>query len=116
MVVNGQPVTIKATEQEKLAEVRRRALTETENVAQPPENWEIKDEAGAVPPPPPGHPLPPPSPLRMDARISQNHGHVFAVSIDDVGAAVDRTYDLSGTSGHKHEVTLTKALEGRREL
>jgi predicted ribosome quality control (RQC) complex YloA/Tae2 family protein len=48
MVVNGQPVTIKATEQEKLSEVRQRALTETENVAQPPENWEIKDEAGAV--------------------------------------------------------------------
>lgn len=48
MVVNGQPVTIKATEQEKLTEVRQRALTETENVAQPPENWEIKDEAGAV--------------------------------------------------------------------
>lgn len=48
MVVNGQPVTIKATEQEKLAEIRQRALTGTENVAQPPENWEIKDEAGAV--------------------------------------------------------------------
>ena len=48
MVVNGQPVTIKATEQEKLSEVRQRALTETQNLAQPPENWEIKNEAGAV--------------------------------------------------------------------
>ncbi|MGY3487875.1 chromosome segregation ATPase [Bradyrhizobium sp. USDA 4011] len=48
MVVNGQPVTIEATQQEKLSDVRQRALTETENLAQPPENWEIKDEAGTV--------------------------------------------------------------------
>jgi hypothetical protein len=48
MVVNGQPVVIEAKEEDKLAEVRRRALHETENVAQPPENWEIKNEAGTV--------------------------------------------------------------------
>jgi predicted ribosome quality control (RQC) complex YloA/Tae2 family protein len=48
MVVNGQPVTIEATEQEKLSEVRQRALTDTQNLAQPPENWEIKNEAGTV--------------------------------------------------------------------
>jgi hypothetical protein len=45
----------------------------------------------------------------MDARISQNHGHVFTISVADVDAAVDRTYDLTGSSGHKHEVVLTKA-------
>ena len=28
--------------------MRRRALHETQNLAQPPENWEIKDEAGTV--------------------------------------------------------------------
>jgi predicted ribosome quality control (RQC) complex YloA/Tae2 family protein len=48
MVVNGQPVAIEATEQETLSEVRKRALTETQNLAQPPENWEIKNEAGTV--------------------------------------------------------------------
>ena len=48
MVVNGQPVVIEAKEEDMLAEVRRRALLETENVAQPPENWEIKNEAGTV--------------------------------------------------------------------
>lgn len=48
VVVNGQPVVIEAEEKEKLAEVRRRALHETQNLAQPPENWEIKDEAGTV--------------------------------------------------------------------
>lgn len=68
-----------------------------------------EDGALAVPPPPPGVPVPPPSPLRMDARISQNHGHVFTVAIADVDAAVDRTFDLSGSSGHRHEVTLTRA-------
>ncbi len=68
----------------------------------------VEDEAHAVPPPPPGMPVPTPSKLRMDARVSQNHGHLFAVSIADVDAATPRTYDLSGTSGHKHEVTLTR--------
>jgi hypothetical protein len=48
MVVNGQPVVIEADEKDKLAEVRQRALHETQNVAQPPENWEIKNEAGTV--------------------------------------------------------------------
>jgi len=48
MVVNGQPVVVEADEKEKLAEVRQRALHETQNLAQPPENWEIKDEAGTV--------------------------------------------------------------------
>ncbi|MGY2891188.1 putative ATPase [Bradyrhizobium sp. USDA 4524] len=48
MVVNGQPVVVEAEPQEKLAEVRQKALKETQNLAQPPENWEIKDEAGTL--------------------------------------------------------------------
>jgi hypothetical protein len=48
MVVNGQPVEIKARKDEKLAHVRNKALEETHNLAQGPDNWEIKDEAGAV--------------------------------------------------------------------
>ncbi|RXH35331.1 hypothetical protein XH84_05705 [Bradyrhizobium nanningense] len=48
MVVNGQPVVIEAEEKEKLTEIRQKALQETQNLAQPAENWEIKDEAGAV--------------------------------------------------------------------
>ncbi|WP_271610891.1 DUF2604 domain-containing protein [Bradyrhizobium sp. CCBAU 21360] len=48
MVVNGQPVVLEAEEKEKLADVRQKALKETQNSAQPPENWEIKDEAGTV--------------------------------------------------------------------
>jgi hypothetical protein len=48
MVVNGVPVEIKAKETETVAEVRHKALDETKNLGQPPENWEIKDEAGAL--------------------------------------------------------------------
>jgi Protein of Unknown function (DUF2604) len=48
MVVNGQPIVIKAIEQQPLHVVRQKALEETKNLAQPPENWEIKNEAGDV--------------------------------------------------------------------
>ncbi|XSC42759.1 DUF2604 domain-containing protein [Bradyrhizobium sp. RDT10] len=46
MVVNGQPVVIKAVEQQPLHVARQKALKETKNLAQPSENWEIKNEAG----------------------------------------------------------------------
>lgn len=67
------------------------------------------DDALAVPPPPPGYKMPPPGKLYVDNRVSQNHGHVFAVSIPEIDAAADKTYDISGTSGHKHEVFFTRA-------
>lgn len=44
-----------------------------------------------------------------NAIIASNHGHVLAVSAADVEAGVDKTYDISGTAGHMHEVTLTAA-------
>lgn len=47
-VVNGQPVEIEAGRDELLSAVRARALQETNNLAQPPENWEFKDEAGVA--------------------------------------------------------------------
>lgn len=46
VVVNGQPVVIEAVEQQPLHVVRQKALAETKNLAQPPENWEMKNEAG----------------------------------------------------------------------
>ncbi|WP_213290035.1 DUF2604 domain-containing protein [Bradyrhizobium sp. sGM-13] len=48
MVVNGQPVVIKAVEQQPLHVARQKALEETKNLAQPPENWEIKNEGGEL--------------------------------------------------------------------
>jgi hypothetical protein len=46
---------------------------------------------------------------KLVARIGRNHGHVFTISAADVIAGVDKTYDLSGTSGHPHAVTVTAA-------
>ena len=43
---------------------------------------------------------------RIVARVGQNHGHVFVVSAADVTAGVEKTYDLTGTAGHAHSVTL----------
>ncbi len=41
--------------------------------------------------------------------ISSNHGHVMMVALADVTAGVDKTYDISGTAGHMHSVTVTAA-------
>ncbi len=43
------------------------------------------------------------------AQISNNHGHAITVSIADVMAGVDKTYDIMGTSAHTHSVTVTAA-------
>lgn len=42
--------------------------------------------------------------------IASNHGHSLTVSQAEVTAAVDKTYDIKGTSGHSHSVTITAAL------
>jgi hypothetical protein len=44
---------------------------------------------------------------RVIAKVGRNHGHVLAVTPADVMAAITKTYDVNGTSGHAHEVTLT---------
>jgi hypothetical protein len=44
---------------------------------------------------------------RLVARIGRNHGHAFPIGMSDVTAGLDKTYDLSGTSGHPHSVTVT---------
>jgi hypothetical protein len=41
--------------------------------------------------------------------ISQNHGHVLLVTIEDINAGVDKTYDIMGTAIHTHQVTITAA-------
>lgn len=43
------------------------------------------------------------------AAISSNHGHVLTVTKEDVVAAVDKTYDITGAATHSHTVTLTAA-------
>jgi hypothetical protein len=41
--------------------------------------------------------------------IGTNHGHVLTVPPADVAAGADQTYDIRGTSGHTHSVTITAA-------
>ncbi len=64
-------------------------------------------------PAPPAAP-PPKAPFeRVVARVGQNHGHVFLVTLADVNAGVAKTYDLTGTAGHGHAVTLEPDLLAR---
>ncbi|AAB91721.1 conserved hypothetical 13.6 kDa protein (plasmid) [Sinorhizobium fredii NGR234] len=48
VVVNGQPTQVEANPNQPLHVVRTKALENTQNVAQPAENWEFKDEAGTL--------------------------------------------------------------------
>lgn len=48
IVVNGEPVSVEANINAPLHTVIAKALAESGNVGQPPENWELKDEAGNV--------------------------------------------------------------------
>lgn len=55
-----------------------------------------------------GEPKPPESAFsRVIAKVGKNHGHVFDVAFADVVAGVEKTYDLTGTGGHPHSVTLS---------
>jgi hypothetical protein len=68
--------------------------------------------------PPSARADPPPAPSaapkksfeRVVTRIGQNHGHVLQVTMADVNAGVAKTYDLTGTAGHAHAVTLEPAV------
>lgn len=48
IVVNGDPVSVEANVNAPLHTIIAKALTESGNVGQPPENWELKDEGGTV--------------------------------------------------------------------
>lgn len=49
VVVNGQPTTVTANRNAPLHSIIGQALAQTGNAAgQPPENWEFRDDAGAV--------------------------------------------------------------------
>ncbi|MBJ6367084.1 hypothetical protein [Snuella sedimenti] len=39
--------------------------------------------------------------------IASNHGHSLTVSKADVNAGVEKTYDITGSSGHSHNVTVS---------
>jgi hypothetical protein len=43
------------------------------------------------------------------AEVLLNHGHVLTVSVADINAGVDKTYNIQGSADHPHFVTLTAA-------
>lgn len=48
IVVNGQPTVVRANKHAPLRTVIARALEQTGNSGQPPDNWELRDVAGAL--------------------------------------------------------------------
>ncbi len=48
VVVNGQPTEVDANRNAPLRTVIPRALSQTGNVGQPPENWELRDQGGSL--------------------------------------------------------------------
>lgn len=49
----------------------------------------------------------PPGACTLRSVIASNHGHVFTVTQAEVDAGTERTYDIEGTGGHTHSVTIT---------
>jgi hypothetical protein len=41
--------------------------------------------------------------------IAANHGHTITVTIAEIQAAMDKTYDIMGTASHTHSFTVTAA-------
>ncbi len=41
--------------------------------------------------------------------IDGNHGHTLVVTKEEVAAAAAKTYDITGSSGHAHSVTISAA-------
>lgn len=48
VVVNGQPTVVGGNKNAPLHTVIARALEQTGNAGQPPDNWELRDTAGAL--------------------------------------------------------------------
>jgi hypothetical protein len=48
IVVNGQATVVRANKNAPLRTVIERALQQTGNAGQPPDNWELRDAAGAL--------------------------------------------------------------------
>jgi hypothetical protein len=48
VVVNGAPTTVEANENAPLQSIVEKALHETNNAGQDPNNWEFRDAAGAL--------------------------------------------------------------------
>jgi hypothetical protein len=79
------------------------ATATSADIAPPEPTTKTNPEPAPEPAPKP----PEPSFARVICRVGKNHGHVFAVTLADVTAGVEKTYQIAGTSTHPHAVTLT---------
>lgn len=48
VIVNGEATEVEINEHSPLHTVITKALSKTNNTGQPPENWELRDESGAL--------------------------------------------------------------------
>jgi Protein of Unknown function (DUF2604) len=48
VIVNGQPIVVEANPHSPLHSIIGKALEQTGNLGQPPENWEFRDAGGAL--------------------------------------------------------------------
>jgi len=48
VVVNGQPTVVRANPEAPLETIIPKALEQTGNTGQPPDNWELRDAAGTL--------------------------------------------------------------------
>jgi hypothetical protein len=49
------------------------------------------------------------NPNCTNTSISDNHGHSISVSKNDVNAAVEKIYNITGSGDHPHNVTVSAA-------
>jgi len=77
------------------------------SVASDPTSTAAPTPASTIAPAPAAAPTGAPAWGRVVGRVGRNHGHVLQVSLDDVKAGVEKTYDIAGTSSHGHAVKLT---------
>lgn len=44
-----------------------------------------------------------------NSSIGANHGHTLLVSVADINAGTQKTYNIQGSANHQHDITLTTA-------
>ena len=49
------------------------------------------------------------TPAALTATINGNHGHVLVVTAADLSEGVEKSYNIAGSAGHSHSVTVTAA-------
>jgi hypothetical protein len=87
---------------EKAAVVTPEPAATAENSAPPPEDKGADAAAADAKEEPPKVSF-----TRVIGKVGRNHGHVLTVTLADVMAGAEKTYDLKGKSGHTHAVTLS---------